>query len=658
MKNKEYRCFCFYYGKLFINLILLKTLIFRPVTTSAQKNCLISDAAFCAATLSVPTGYQLSYTFLKVPYLKNNGDEYCSVLFVGRKYLAVNNSKDSIGCIAPTILNDPYVVLDASCGAADGAITIRPVSGIAPFKYSIDGGRTYVEGPAAGYTFINLARGSYQLRLKDAGGCESEVIEKRVRMIYRGPTFLTNVEDEISCIDNNGKIEIKPIRGVPPFMYSLDAGTTYFPGPDSGYVFSNLSATTYFPRVKDSGECESEYVRSVVNYIYFEAKKTNLNISICSGDSYLLPWGRAVNAAGVYSNSVPYNGVICDSLISTVNITVRPPATDTIINVSILQGETYTFSRGGTVSNAGYYIDTVKYSGANCDSIIKKLNLTIIPRPIQATTVASICSGSSYVLPSGKSVNIGGIYKDTVRYPKGYDSLIATVNLSVKTPLRINKTVLICEGESLKLSSGKIIKKSGVYCDTIGYVSGCDSSITSINLIVKPLPSPTLVKSNDINCIMESSILSASGGNRYIWGPPVSIGNVCSPKVVVSPSVTTMYKVTAVDVNGCVAEDSIEVKVDKQGQEGGYLLPGAFTPNNDGKNDCFGVRSWTNITNLKFQIYNRWGALVFETNDPSMCWNGTYKGRLQGNEAFVYQISARTLCGGQINRRGTVVLIR
>jgi gliding motility-associated-like protein len=89
----------------------------------------------------------------------------------------------------------------------------------------------------------------------------------------------------------------------------------------------------------------------------------------------------------------------------------------------------------------------------------------------------------------------------------------------------------------------------------------------------------------------------------------------------------------------------------------GYLLPNAFTPNGDGKNDCFGVSTWGNVGNLKLQIFNRWGELVFSTTDPNKCWDGTYKGLRQPSGAFIYQISAETICG-PVYRRGTVVLIR
>ena len=87
------------------------------------------------------------------------------------------------------------------------------------------------------------------------------------------------------------------------------------------------------------------------------------------------------------------------------------------------------------------------------------------------------------------------------------------------------------------------------------------------------------------------------------------------------------------------------------------ILPNAFTPNNDGVNDCFGIRKWGNVTIKEFSIYNRWGQKVFDTRNPSECWNGTFHGEMQDSGGYVYVIKAVSFCGN-ITRTGTVMLIR
>ena len=207
---------------------------------------------------------------------------------------------------------------------------------------------------------------------------------------------------------------------------------------------------------------------------------------------------------------------------------------------------------------------------------------------------------------------------------------------------------------------GRVVTRAGIYNDTMKSTLGCDSLITTVNLITTPQPTVAIIKSNDVNCMLGTATLTATGGRRYEWwsNSNAPISNPAAAKLVVSPTTTTKYRVRVTSAGGCRAEDSIEVKVDYGNPDGGYLLASAFTPNNDGKNDCFGVKSWGAITDLKFAIYNRWGEIVFQTTDPSACWDGTYKGVPQGTAAFVYQIIAKTICGGPVYRKGTVVLIR
>ncbi|WP_121357678.1 FG-GAP-like repeat-containing protein [Flavisolibacter nicotianae] len=179
-------------------------------------------------------------------------------------------------CITPpTFRNDGTIVLDASECGNDGNISIIPLSGTAPFMYSINGGTTYVAGSNTGKTFQELAAGTYQLRLKDANGCESVVTIREVRPNYYPcpdnncipPTFrndLTIVRDA-SCFGNDGLISIIPTSGKAPFQYSIDGGASYMNGPAAGYSFTNLSASTYRLRMKDAHGCESEVISRIVN---------------------------------------------------------------------------------------------------------------------------------------------------------------------------------------------------------------------------------------------------------------------------------------------------------------------------------------------------------------------------------------------------------
>ena len=88
------------------------------------------------------------------------------------------------------------------------------------------------------------------------------------------------------------------------------------------------------------------------------------------------------------------------------------------------------------------------------------------------------------------------------------------------------------------------------------------------------------------------------------------------------------------------------------------LIPNAFTPNQDNVNDCFGVKNWPVTSSYQLNVYNRWGMLVFKTNNILECWTGEINGVKQEMGAYVYMIKANTAACGQITHKGTVLLIR
>jgi gliding motility-associated-like protein len=382
-----------------------------------------------------------------------------------------------------------------------------------------------------------------------------------------------------------------------------------------------------------------------------------LNPIICSGQTYTLPWGVIVNGTGVYRDTLRYSSTNCDSIYRTVNLLVQSVQTLPAINAVICAGQTYTLPWGAVVNTSGIYRDTLRYINTNCDSIRRVVNLTVQSSATQ-TNNPIICQGQSYTLPWGMIVNTNGIYRDTLRYAfTNCDSLYRIVNLTVIPAATSSINASICQGDSYNLPWGTTVTAAGVYKDTLRSTTGCDSLVRTINLTVNPKPSIAVSKSNDINCIIGSAKLSVTGGVSYNWSPAGSLSNPVSSNPVATPTATTVYMVQATGSNGCVSSQNITVIVDFSDGDNGFLLPSAFTPNGDGKNDCFGVRTWGNISNLKLQIFNRWGELVFATTNPSKCWDGTYKGIQQSTAVFVYQVSAETNCG-PVFRKGTVTLIR
>lgn len=86
-------------------------------------------------------------------------------------------------------------------------------------------------------------------------------------------------------------------------------------------------------------------------------------------------------------------------------------------------------------------------------------------------------------------------------------------------------------------------------------------------------------------------------------------------------------------------------------------IPTAFSPNGDGVNDILFVRGAA-VETMDVRIYNRWGELVFESNALNIGWDGTYKGKPQEMEAYVYVLDVKFVDGTSLHKKGNVTLIR
>ena len=162
-----------------------------------------------------------------------------------------------------------------------------------------------------------------------------------------------------------------------------------------------------------------------------------------------------------------------------------------------------------------------------------------------------------------------------------------------------------------------------------------ETGTLSTNVTVLPLPAVHATSANDLTCSVGSSQLNATGATSYIWSPSTGLNNTIIANPVASPEGTTLYTVTGKDAEGCTNSDTVTVKTDFS-MNALYLLPNSFTPNGDGVNSCFGIKYWGIVHQLDFSIYNRFGERVFHTTDPNACWDGTYKGKPQNINVFVY----------------------
>jgi gliding motility-associated-like protein len=159
----------------------------------------------------------------------------------------------------------------------------------------------------------------------------------------------------------------------------------------------------------------------------------------------------------------------------------------------------------------------------------------------------------------------------------------------------------------------------------------------------------------------ESAQLAAlfPGAVSYSWAPDNSLSSLTDPDPTASPLQTTTYTVTATLANGCKRVGEVTLRVFPLPCELPYVFfPTGFSPNGDGENDYLKLESALPPEEVYWAIYNRWGEKIFEANDVSESWDGSYKGQPQPAETYGYLLRVRCLGGETRFQKGNVTLLR
>lgn len=145
------------------------------------------------------------------------------------------------------------------------------------------------------------------------------------------------------------------------------------------------------------------------------------------------------------------------------------------------------------------------------------------------------------------------------------------------------------------------------------------------------------------------------------WSPPegLSCTNCLEPQA--GPVKNTVYTLSVASSDGCVTTDSVAVTLLKYRP---FFVPNAFSPNGDGANDSFTVFAGPALKKLKsLRVFSRWGELVFErldfpANDPSLGWDGRFKGEILQEGLFVWFAELEYVDGVSEIAKGEVLIVQ
>ncbi len=189
----------------------------------------------------------------------------------------------------------------------------------------------------------------------------------------------------------------------------------------------------------------------------------------------------------------------------------------------------------------------------------------------------------------------------------------------------------------------------------------CTSSLSTTVSVYTPSAFPLSATANKDTIFQGSStILHAFTDTTLtiLWSPATGLSNPNSFNPTASPTITTTYTVTIIDSSGCPKSSTITIYViSMKCTLDDAFVPNTFTPNGDGQNDILYVRS-ISLAQIYFAVYDRWGQLVFETNDIKTGWDGIYKGNPANSDVFAWYLTAKCFSGEELKKKGNVTLIR
>lgn len=381
---------------------------------------------------------------------------------------------------------------------------------------------------------------------------------------------------------------------------------------------------------------------SIVTLTLTEHKKTfnTIDIQICYGESFSV--GKNIyTETGIYRDTLS-NFWSCDSVLTT-RLTVRPEY-DILVERTMCEGDTTLFESDRYFSS-GKYTKHLK-SLYGCDSVVT-LELTVL-KTVFTVTEAVICSNEHFSFGNNQ-LNIEGQYVHTFASFIGCDSIV-TLNLRVNPVEETLLDDIFCEGEYYLFDSldiGQAGEHSIIYKNR----NGCDSTVY---LYLKEILLPTIDLGDDkyLCAGFPARIVAKTNGGVEVFWEDGSTG------AEFSTNKPGYYIAIASNVCG-TSEDTVYVASGCDGCEA--PVPNVFTPNGDGANDTFKPLYTCVPVESEFSVYNRWGHLVFRTDDYTEVWNGTYKGVDAMMDNYVWHLEFSYTFNGQIRSKtssGAVLLVR
>lgn len=503
---------------------------------------------------------------------------------------------DTANVSQPTAVIASAVTAPATCGQSDGSATASAAGGNGPYTYQ------WIGGPAT-IAYNNIPAGTYSCITTDANGCADTATA--IVGNLNGVTLASCGTTDISCYGlTDGDITVCPQGGTPNFTYS------WLPNVSATANAVNLAAGVYVVTVTDANGCTSATTVTLTQPPQLLIAAVANPAAVCVGSPVTLT-GTPAGGTPVYNV-----GWMPGPLVGNVqNITPAATATytATVVDANGCTADTTVLVTVNAIPTAAFSGDSLQGCAPLC---VNFTDLSIIAAPSAITSW---------------SWDFGDNTTSTLQSP----------NHCYNTP--------------------------GVYSVTLTVVTGdgCTHTSVLLNYInVYGTPVAAFTASPQPTTILASTIyFTDQSTNAVTWN--WSFGDIAGGvSSLQNPSYTytepDCYLVTleVESANGCTDTVDHEICIDP---DVGIYVPNTFTPNDDGINEGFiPVTVGINPDKYEFWVFDRWGNLIFYTDDLNEPWDGKVMGgsNLCQIDTYVWKVKCVDVLEKKHTLIGHVNLIR
>jgi gliding motility-associated-like protein len=568
----------------------------------------------------------------------------------------------------PTALSVSSQVTQPICNnpASYGSITLSPSGATPPYNYSWS--------PSGGSSSIanNLIPNNYTCIVSDANACTS--VQNFV-IAYPPAIIANSTSNPTICNGSSDGSASASVQsgGTAPYSYS------WMPGNLNGSTINNISAGTYTVTVTDVNGCTGNSSVLVSQPNPLIATATTSSPSVCIGGTVTL----SANGGNSYQWS---NGATSQSTVVTLNQsqTFTVTATDIsgctgVANITVnidpfpvaafisdtaclktatnftnqstitagsIGNYSWDFGDGGTSANynpthiyatTGNHLATlIATSNKGCiDTITGNVYVRQLPVPDLTADIMAGCPPLAVNFADQSSTPEGVITSAFWQFGNGFNIFGSNVNT--------------------------IYDQSGLYNVTLTSTTnfGCKKDSVFTNYIFvypEPIADYTTLPDNPSYFIPQLEFYDRSiSATKWSWDFDDGSLDVSQNPVHIFADTGVYYVQLAIEnTYGCV--DTV-VKRFEFKDDFSFWIPLSFSPNNDGKNDVFKVYGF-NFRDFEIEIRNRWGQLVYQSNDKEEGWNGKYNDKDCPEAVYIYKLKFKDVFNKGHENTGRVVIIR